>query len=227
MELDVERAVPDQRLEPSFKRRLAVLVGAVAISAALLAFLESENSRKESEALTDASRSALEVFVKLGASGPRLQFELDAARESLLLDASSSARAAGSSIELLPLRLAIAQSAAENRASRELLELSRRLKRLPASAAGLDRVASEALRLRTQAQADAIYAAQDARLEQAETYGTRQERAMYGLSLVAVAASLLGLAGLLGSGRGGRMALSSAAVALIVAFVTGASGYVV
>lgn len=226
MSVDIEAALPSGRLSARFKLWLAVLVGAAAISAALLAFLEADAGRQEDRALVDASRTGIDVFVKLGASGPRFQFELNAARESTLLDATATSRAAASSVELLPLQIAIASSVAENDTSRDLLQVSRRLKRLPASAPGLDAIASESLRIRTQEDVDPIYAAQEASLADAETYGARQQRAMYGLSLVAVAASLLGLAGLLGSGRGGTIALSTAGATLLLATGIGLSGLV-
>jgi hypothetical protein len=222
--VDIEAAVPAARLEPSFKLWLAILVGAAAISAACLAFLEADAGRKEDRALVDASRSGIDVFVKLGASGPRFQFELNAARESTLLDARASARAAATSVESLPLQVAISSSLAENATARRLLEISERLARLPDSAPELDAAASESLRVRSASDVEPIYAAQEASLADAETYGARQQRSMYGLSLIAVAASLLGLAGLLGSGRGGRIALATAAGTLLVAVGIGASG---
>lgn len=226
MSVDIETALPSGRLGQRFKLTLAILVGCAAISAAALSFLEADAGRKEDRALVDASRSGIEVFVKLGASGPRIQFEFNAARTSTVLDASAASRAAATSVELLPLQIAVATSVAENQTSADLLEVSQRLRRLPDSAPGLDEKASESLRVRTQEDVDPIYAAQEASLEDAETYGARQQRAMYGLSLVAVAASLLGLAGLLGSQRGGRIALATAGGTLVVAVGIGMSGLV-
>jgi ribose/xylose/arabinose/galactoside ABC-type transport system permease subunit len=54
-------------------------------------------------------------------------------------------------------------------------------------------------------------------------YGTRQERAMFPIALVAIAAVLLGLAGFMG-GRTGRVSMVVAAVALAVAVAWGGSG---
>lgn len=228
MTVDVESAVPAPHLEPGFKRRLAVLVGMAAISAATLAFLEADNGRREDAALVNASRSALEVFVKLGASGPRFQFEVDAARRSTQLTARSTGRVSSAPVDdLKVLGLALAEAEAENDAAARLLEVSRAYRKLPDSAPGLDPATSDAIRVRKDADVEPIYAAQDAALKQADRYGTRQERAMYGLSLVAIAASLLGLAGLLGSVRGGRLALLSATAALAVAVGIGFSGLLV
>jgi hypothetical protein len=62
-----------------------------------------------------------------------------------------------------------------------------------------------------------VLAYQDRQVDVADTYGTRQERAMFAIALVALAAVLLGLAGLVGSGRGSRVSLVAAAVALVLA----------
>lgn len=225
MDIDVECAVPDPHLEPVFRRRLAVLVGLTAISAAFLVWLETDSGRQEDKALVDASRSALEVFVKLGASGSRFHFEVDAARRSTQLDARSTGRVADAPVDnLRVLQLALAEAQAENEASRKLLSVTRGYRDLPGAAPGLDAAASESLRIRSERDVQPIYDAQDEALERAESYGTGQERAMYGVSLVAIAASLLGLAGLLGSSRGGRLALLTASLSLVVAVAVGMSG---
>jgi hypothetical protein len=61
-------------------------------------------------------------------------------------------------------------------------------------------------------------------VDRADRYGTRQERAMFAIALVAIAAVLLGPAGLVGDGRGGRIALVVAAAALALALGWGGSG---
>jgi hypothetical protein len=57
----------------------------------------------------------------------------------------------------------------------------------------------------------------------AERYGVRENAAILGLSLVAVAAVLLGLAGLIGEGRQGMRILAVAAITLVVAIGWGAA----
>jgi hypothetical protein len=62
-----------------------------------------------------------------------------------------------------------------------------------------------------------VLAYQNRQVDVADTYGTRQERAMFAIALVALAAVLLGLAGLVGGGRGSRVSMVAAAVALVLA----------
>jgi hypothetical protein len=216
-ELDIESAAASREGSPRFRVALAVLVGVAALSAAALAWLEADSGRKEERAFVDASRTATEAFVKIAASQPKLHFELAALRESTLLSAQSTARPVSVGGGLVALQLALALSTADNDASRRLVEVTRALGRLPASAEGLDPPASDAIRLENQRQADEIYAAQESSLEAAEEHGTRQERAMFGLGLVAISASLLGVAGLTGESRAGRWMLATSALSILVA----------
>lgn len=209
----------------TFRRWLAVLVGAAAISAALLAWIESESSRGEDVAKTDVTRASVDVFVKLGASGPRFQFELDSVRRSTVLTARAEARITANVDTLLALQTQIDASIADNAAAGRLLELSERLADLPPEARGLDDAASESIRIRSEEDVEPLYRARDDAQSDADRYGQRQERAMYGLLLVAIGASLVGLAGLVGAGRNGRIALGTAGVTLLVALAAGASGF--
>lgn len=223
---EVDAAEPRRRFTAGFKVWVAVLVGATAISAVTLAWVEAENGRRGDAALIDATRQALAVFVDLGASGPRYQFELDSIRRSTTLDARSTARTATVSTEdLEAFRVALGLATADNAASRRLLEVSQHMQALPDGAEGLDERASQALRVRSEEDVEGLYEAQAAALHRADVVGVRQLRALYGLSLVAIAASLVGLAGLLGSGRGGFLAIGSAAGMLVLALGVGFSGY--
>jgi hypothetical protein len=226
-EVDVESAVPSGHMTLRFRRWLAIFVGLAALSAATLSFLASNSGRHEEQAFVDASRDALQVFVKLAASGPRYQFEVNAARQSTLLDARSTARASEAALDLVPLQVALGLSIADNEASQRLLDLSDALRRVPATVPGLDDPASESIRVRSEKDIEPIIDAQAAAAERADRHGTRQGRAMFGLGMVAITASLLGLAGLMGSGRAGRIVLVSAGGVLVLALSWGLSGLLV
>ena len=62
---------------------------------------------------------------------------------------------------------------------------------------------------------------QNRQVDLAEDAGDRSGRAVLGLSLVALAGVLIGLAAVLGRGRGGRIALSAGTIALVLATVAG------
>jgi hypothetical protein len=53
----------------------------------------------------------------------------------------------------------------------------------------------------------------------AERYGTRGSRAVFALSLLAIGAVLLGLAGVMGATRTGRISLGAATVALLLSVI--------
>jgi hypothetical protein len=94
----------------------------------------------------------------------------------------------------------------------------------PGPGSELDPATSEAMTSSTGELVELVAAQNDA-IDDADRFGTRQERGLFALGLAAVAASLLGLAGLMGESRAGRTALTTATVALVVALGTGASGY--
>lgn len=196
------------------------------MSAAALAWLETESGRQEEQAFVDASRIATEAFVSITASQPKLHFVQDAVRDSTLLDALATTRPVDFGSGPVPLDVGLGFSSAENEASRRLIEVTKAMSRLPESAPGLDETASEAIRLERRQDVDEIYAAQDAALDRADDYGQTQERAMFALGLVAIGASLLGIAGLIGESRAGRATLVTAAATLLVALGAGVSGLV-
>lgn len=222
--MDVEAVAGDHH-DPRFRRRLAVLVGIAAVAAACLSLLESHSGREEEQAFTDASRSGLEVFVKIASGQPRFGFEVGIIRDSALLDALAVSRTTAVTGEIEPLQIGLGLSSVENRAARRLLLLGNRLRKLPESAE-LDDVVSEAIRVRDARALDPLIERQNEAVDRAGEYGTRQERAMFALGLVAIAASLLGLAGLMGAGRGGNLSLATAAALLVVAVAWGGSGLV-
>jgi hypothetical protein len=222
-EIDIETAVASAPMSRRFRLALATLVGAAAISAAFLAWLEADSGQREEEAFVEASRRATEASVSVAASQPKLNFETAALRESTLLSSEATARAAAVQTDPLPLTLALSMSIADNDASRRLVEVTRAMAALPDGAEGLDDAASSAIRLEAQDEVEAIYAEQEAELDRAETYGARQERAIFGLGLVAIGASLLGVAGLTGEGRAGRAMLGTSAAAIAVALVAAVS----
>ena len=70
-----------------------------------------------------------------------------------------------------------------------------------------------------------LLAAQNQAVDDANTYGSRGQRATYALGLTAISAALLALAGLMGAARSGRIALVTAGAALLFAAVWGGSGF--
>lgn len=226
-DVDIEAAVPDPGLSGRFRRWLAVLVGLAAVSAAVMTWVEDEAGRREDKARVDASRAGLEVFRSVAAAQSRQQFEVDAVRRVTVTEGLGVVRVSSADVEdLTALQVALGLSQVDNSTARRLIALGRATSRYPQRPPGVDAATLAALATPDQATVDRIVERQGEHLEEADVQGARQGRAILAIGLVAIAASLLGLAGLMGEGRGGRVALLSAAVGLVAADAWGLSGFV-
>jgi hypothetical protein len=212
-------------MTPGFRKWLAVLVGLTAISAAAVSWVEADSGRKEGQAFVDASRGALEIFVKIAASSPRVQFEGNAARRVLGVDIESTARVANAPLRDEIFNIARKESRAQGAAARRLRKVVRATAAFDEGDPSLDQATLEAVGADTAALGP-IVEEQNQAVEDANRYGTRQERGFSALGLVAIAASLLGLAGLIGAGRTGRIVLVTAGCALFLSVLWTASAFV-
>ena len=227
-EMDVESAVPPAtRTTVTFRRWLTVLVGLVAIAAAAISWVESNSGRQEEQAFVDASRGALEIFVKIAASQPRFQFEGDALREVLSVGIEGLGRVTrgpGTDRDEA-FELALTESRAVRAAEKRLQRVVQVMAATPDESSGLDPATLEAVTADVP-QIEPLVGETNQAVEDANRYGTRQERAMQALGLVAIAASLLGLAGLIGSGRTGRIVLTTAGAGLAFAMIAVATAFI-
>lgn len=227
-DVDIESAVPDAALPSGFRRWLAILVGLAAVSAAVMTWVEDEAGRREDKARVDASRAGLEVFRSVAATQSRQQFELDAVRRVTVTEGLGAVRVSESDVaDLTALQVALGLSVVDNETARRLIALGRATSTYPDDARGVDAATIAALATPDQAAVDRIVARQADHLEEADVQGVRQGRAILAVGLIAIAASLLGLAGLMGDGRGGRLSLRAAATGLLLALGWGLSGFLV
>jgi hypothetical protein len=222
MDLDVETAHIGDGEKTPFQRWLAVLVGVAALSAALIATLEADAGRREERAFIRASRLSLDIFEGIAGSSQLFSFQGRALEQALSLgiEANGRALAAIGSPEIE--RVSLAQARAERIAARRLTAIFEEMTRLPGPEGGVDAHTREVLATGPEA-LQAVVEEQNAQVDAAERYGTRQDRSIFALSLVAIAAVLLGLAGVMGDRRGGRTALIAAGAALVVALGWGAT----
>jgi hypothetical protein len=225
-DVDIEAAVPPPtRMTRGFRRWLAVLVGLTAVAAASISWVEAEYGRQEEQAFVDASRGALGVFVKIAASQPRRQFKGDALRAVVGVDIESTARLARAPLRDQIFNIARAESRAEEAAARRLRKVFRNTRVIDQDDPSLDPAALEAVGAST-ADVESAVEEQNQAVDDASRYGTRQERGFSALGLVAIAASMLGLAGLIGAGRTGRIVLVTAGCALFLSVLWTASAFV-
>ncbi len=225
--LDPELALPEAEMTLRFRRWLSVLVGFAALCAAGLSYIEVDGGRKEEQAFVDGSRGALDIFVKLAASSPRAQFEGNALRRAVVVQAEGTARVISTPAGAETFGAALREAEADQRAGKRLARVASQMSEVPAGdVPGLDAATLAAIKISDLTDLQGLVEEQNATVEAADRYGTRQERAFFSLGLVASAAALLGLAGLMGATRAGRISLTTAAVALFAAVAWTASAFV-
>ncbi|HWC33143.1 MAG TPA: hypothetical protein VG709_08455 [Actinomycetota bacterium] len=225
MDLDVETAAASEG-SVGFRRWLGALVGVTALVVALLSSLESDAGRRAEEALVRASRLSLDIFGRIAASGPPQAFAAASAQEALAIGTAAQARIIAVFEERRAAAASQELSQAEERVGRRLARVVEAMTAPPDPGSALDETTRTGVTT-TIRDLEELLARQNAQVDVAERYGTRQERAMFALILTAVAAVLLGVAGLTGERRAGRSAMVLAAGALVVAVGWGASGFVV
>jgi hypothetical protein len=219
---EIEAATKSRELPANRRRWLAILVGIAAVLAALFTFAERETGRKEQQALQDATRQSLAIFVNIAGSSARSQFTADNSRRTLLVGVEGLARVIKTKGEAF--KLATSRSGAEEDAQKRLVEVTKEMdnangRDLPVDDFTTSLISSDEKKLRR------LLASQNQAVDDANDWGNRSNRATYALGLTAIAAALLALAGMMGAARSGRIALIAAGVALAFAAVWGGSGF--
>ena len=197
-----------------FRRTLSVLVGIAAVSAATLSWIEADSGRKEEQAFVNASRGALDIFVKIAASSPRTQFEGNALRRAIVVQTESSGRVIEMGVDAQTFDEALKQARGDERAGKRLIAIAKQMAAVPDDFTELDPATLEALQIDSGTELADEVERQNAYIDDANVVGTRQEHAFFSLGLVATGAALIGLAGLMGASRAGWISLTTSAVAL-------------
>ena len=217
--LDIE-AVTEASGRTPFDRWLAVLVGAAAILAALLATLQVDAGMQEERALHMASRLSVRVFEGTAGGSPRFGFQVN----SLQLATSLAISATAAQIAVLddPETLDAIQGRAEAdaKAAERLFAIAQTMGSVPPESSGVDEATRQLAGADPGDLAD-IALAQNREMEVADRHGERGNRTLYGLSLLALGAVLVGLAAVLGRGVPGRVVIVAATLALVAAAAWG------
>ncbi len=153
-----------------------------------------------------AARYSVQVSESTAGSAPYFVFSLSAQRSAIGQGLRSAAR------NLVSLRAgalsgfegALAQ--ADALASSRSGSIARSMSRLPTEADGLDAHTAELLSSGLGAAVRAVEL-QNAQVDSAESLGRQADRAVFALSMLAAAAVLLGLAGVVGEGPIGKVGL--------------------
>ncbi|HEX3317892.1 MAG TPA: hypothetical protein VHR88_07735 [Solirubrobacteraceae bacterium] len=216
--IEIEHALPAVEPGFSFHKWVTLLVGLAAAFAGILAFGEAESNRQKEHEFVEAARDAELIFVRLGASTGPDQFRGNAIRSALSIAQQGTALVIGTKNPGQPFAYALALAKADRRAGARLQQVATQMSTVPATTPGLDERTSAAVRS-SLGSALPLLAKQQHAVEEADRWASRQEHTIFALGLVAIAAALGGLAGLMGVGRPGRLAAATGSIALAVAVV--------
>jgi hypothetical protein len=212
-------------VEPtSQSRRLGLLVGIAAILGASLGVLQMDASTREAQASARTSRLSVQLSRDLTINGLYSGFLLPTQKDVFAEGIESTARALAALEAGIGDAVAIAASDAESAATERILPVVEEMGSPPES--GLDRRTLEAVRMSIE-DIGATLEEQNRQADLVTRMGRRGDRSVFALSLAAVAAVLLGLAGIVGASRAGRVITWSAAGALVLAAGTGVTALLI
>lgn len=209
-----------------FHKWLALLAGVAAVMATLLATLDMHSNKREEQALSRSARLSVEIFGRIAGSGPVQTAGYQA-----------TAIGTGRAIESLARRIVgrefpetndfeQALGAADERAGERLQSLADSVGGVPPESSGVDSHTRGVIGTGLE-QLTLMVEEQNRQRDVADKYFERGTRSVYALSILALAAVLLGLAAVLGQRGGGTITLVVAGLALIFAMGWGGSALLV
>lgn len=213
----------DLRAGTRWDRSMAILLGLVAVVAAMLVLCQTVQGQREARANALAARLTATVSTGLlledAVTGFRIAnleraTQVGMAGGSRQIEALLATGAAGGPTEI-ELAVDDAVGAAELAASSRLMAIIEATAQLPADGGRLDPYARLAI-ARTVDDLAAMVATQRDERARAETASGHSNEAVLGLSIVALAGVLAGLAAVLGRGRAGWALIASGYGALAV-----------
>ncbi len=199
-------AAADLRAERRFDLLAAVLIGAIAILAAVLAVIQIETGQASTRAQIEAARLTADLSARLQVSGTAQTAAIVDQQEALALSMQATGRG------LAALQYGDDGAAAIGEAETQAAaDLGTALAATSATSGGapLDSYTAGLLNATTP-QLLAELGEQNRQVDLANDAGTRNSRSILGLSLLALAGVLTGLAAVLREGRAGWIALLSA-----------------
>lgn len=194
------------RAEKRFDLVAAILIGAIAVLAALLAVIQIGASQAATRADLEAARLASDLSARISASQMATDSSLGAQQTAIVLGLESVARqlAGLENNDATSTAVGAAQQSAYQKLTAALTATSE-----TSGGAPVDLYTAGLLGATTQ-QLLTELAEQNHQVDVAAAASTHEQRAVLGLSLLALAGVLTGLAAVLREGRGGRISLTAA-----------------
>ena len=199
---------------------MALLVGLIGVVAACLVFLEVSASHDEARATATAARLTSELTTRLNASSAPFGFRLGKTLEASQVALQGTSRQMVSLEASDPVWEAI--GAADYRAAERLGIIAQEMGSEPDESGPLDGYARSVLSS-TMEELEVLLAEQNRQRDLSDAGSARSEQAVFGLSLLALAGVLAGLAAVVGQGRSGGVLLALGYVLAGGAVVMGAA----
>jgi hypothetical protein len=225
--LDVELAHEGGESQTPHGRRVAALVGVAALAASLLGVLQVHSSTAEGRAHTRATRISSEITRGLSVQGSLFAFAGPMVQDAIRIGLEANSRALAAlarGAENAGAYTAMAD--ADNAAVERLTAIANAMAAPPGPESGVDALTREEI-ARDLREIAGMTREQNRQVDLAETFGKRGDRSTLALSVLAVAAVLLGLGGIVGPGRAGSTVVIAAAIAIVAAVATGASALLI
>jgi hypothetical protein len=199
---------------------IALLVAAAAVIGSLLAVLEVHSSKNEERALLESSRRSVQVFTRVATFGILSSMRVNTERAAIDLFSEAQLRALTGTQGWSVSEAEAALGAADLVAAQQLSSLAESLSD-PPRGSGLDRQ-TEAVLGASQDDIEGLVERQNDLVDEAARHGDRNTRATFALSILAVAAVMIALAGMFGRSTQGRLALVTSALLMVLAAGWGA-----
>lgn len=221
MDIEVAHSVEGRS---RLQKWLAVLVGVSAVVAAALATLDLHSTKRYEDLLTRSSRTSVSLFGKIAGSSFPVTSESISEQVALFRGIEASSREVLSNVDPRVRGFESALARADRAAAERLTRLADSIGNVPPPETGVDQIARDVIGtseddLRT------LVERQNRLTDEATRHGNRSSRAVFGLSLVALATVLLGLAAVMGARSGAAPLVGGAGVLLLVAIGWGITAF--
>jgi hypothetical protein len=218
IEVEIDQ-VAAARVETRFDRLIAVLLGSVALLAAMLAVIQLDAGQAESRALARAARLSVEVSTGIAGSTTHVAFGLETQQQALALGSTAISRELTALQQMPPDEEEQLRAAPDAAASERLGSIAIAMGAQPNVDGPLDPFGRWVLTV-TPEELNDMSLEQASLVDVADRHSDRGGRAVLGLSLVALAGVLGGLAAVLGDNRAGWLALAAGGLALLASVVS-------
>ena len=220
MEVDVAHGVEEAGQR---KKWLAVLLGISAVVAAALATLDLHSSKRYEDLVTRSSRGSVDLFGRIAGSSFPVTSGSTSSQAGGLRSIEASSRQLLSTVDPAIRGFEAAIAEADRVAAERLQRLAASIGEVPPES-GVDPFVRDVVAT-DQDRFAALADRQNKLLDEATRYSNRSSRAVFALSLTALATVLLGLAAVMAARSGAAPLIGGAGVLLLVAIGWGATAF--